>query len=63
MNNLSSTYEKSCLANKLSPSPNIGSISKQALFKHNNVFVNMRLDLIIRNIIFLYVYLSKNIFT
>ena len=41
-------------------------IIKQAKFKHNNMFVNklvnIRLDLTLYNIIFLYVYLSKYIY-
>ena len=50
-----------CLVNKSSLSLSKCSTIKQAKFKYNNVFLNIRIDLTIYNITFLYVYLSKNI--
>ena len=53
------------LANKSRSSSNVVSTMKRVKFKYNNVFVDnlvsMKLDLSIYNIIFLYVYIYKNI--
>ena len=50
-----------CLVNKSSLSLSEYSTIKQAKLKYNNVFLNIKINLTIYNITFLYVYLSKNI--
>ena len=52
-----------CLVNKSNSCPSLNSTIKEVKFKHNNVFVNMlvnmRFDLTTYNIIYFNVYLSK----
>ena len=47
------------LVNEPSSSPSLGSISKRIKLKHNNIFVNMRLDINIYNIYYMITYINK----
>ena len=55
-----------CLVDKLSSNPTLCLIIKQVKLKHNNVFmsklVNIRARITIYNTLYLYVYLSENLF-
>ena len=55
MNSSSSTHERACLAKQAQIEPKFRL--KQAKLKQNTMFVNMKLDLIIHNIIQLYLYI------
>ena len=61
MNSSSSTHERACLAKQAQIEPKFRL--KQAKLKQNTMFVNMKLDLIIHNIIQLYLYIYIYIYT